>query len=228
MAPVQKNVLAPGDSTVVELIFNAKTAVRPPLPVKKSANITSNDSARATLPINFSGRVVPDTDTVSTVVFGPPILNFHPDGKKGVILVENIKDSLDLVITQVGYLMDDFKIEAPKKAIAKGKKGEIKVAWIGAQPEYDVERSITFETGSKATPRFSVSYFIKGLKGPSPKAAPQHAAKTPPSSNPTGANASANKPPLKKQMVPPGAPARADTVKNETTPWGEKVWPPPK
>jgi len=218
LAPIQKNRLAPGDSTVVELIFNARTVMRPPLPVKKSATVSSNDQTQSRLSINFTSRIIPDSDTVSTIAFGPRLIEFSPDNRKAEIEFENIDDSLSLTATQIGYLMDDFNIDIPKKPLKPGKKDKIMVEWKGEKPEYDVDRSLTFDTGSQENSRFSVSYTIKGVKGPKQAPAKSHAA-TPATVKP----ATSQKPTFDvsapqfeggQSKVTPVSPAATDTLSN--------------
>ncbi|OGC90132.1 MAG: hypothetical protein A2W25_11115 [candidate division Zixibacteria bacterium RBG_16_53_22] len=227
MAPVQKDVLAPGDSTVVELVFNTNSVVKPPLVIRKHANITSNDSTQAVVAINFEGKVVPDTDTVSTMAFGPKILQFGPDDRKQEITFENVKDSVSLSVKLVGYVMDDLAIKVPNKPIQPGKKGKIEIEWKGDLPEYDVGRSLTFKTGSSESPQFSAAYSIKGAKGPRP--APSKPIKPQQAANPQGTSRQA---PTSKDVVkgaatsqPQGIPVKADSVKVEN-PLDQKQWPP--
>jgi hypothetical protein len=194
--------------------------------IKKSANVMSNDSLLLTLPINFSGKVVADTDTVSTIVFGPNIIEFTPQSRKHEITFDNVKDSVDLNIRQIGYVVDNFTIKAPGKPIEPGKKGKIEVEWKGDLPEYDIERSITFETGSIATPRFSVAYSIKGIKGPRP--APVKPAKPQQAKAGTSPNSPMSKGGAVRSTTssrPAAAPARADSIKREN-PLDQKNWPP--
>ncbi len=222
MAPVQKDVLAPGDSTVVELVFNTGTVARPPMNVRKSANILSNDTNSPTIPISFAGKVVADTDTVSTMVFKPNAFQFGPENRKFEISFENVNDSTALNIRPVGYIMDDIAIKHSGKAVEEGRRGKVDIEWKGDVPEYDVNRSITFETGSVASPHFTVAYSIKGTKGPRPLPPAQQAHKTPV----TKAGTEGGVRPTTASR-PPGATAiKADTTKKEVTPWGEKVWPP--
>jgi hypothetical protein len=223
LAPVQKDVLAPGDSTVVELVFNTGTVARPPMNLRKSANVMSNDADKPTIPIYFTGRVVADTDTVSTMVFKPNSFQFSPEKRKAEIFFENVNDSAALNVKPVGYLMDDFVIKPSDKAIGNGKRGKVEVEWKGNVPEYDVTRAITFETGSAASPYFSIAYSIKGTKGPRPAPPPAQAHKPPIKAGPdSGVKATT----ASRTTSPPAAPIKADTTKKEVTPWGEKVWPP--
>jgi hypothetical protein len=227
MAPVQKNVLAPGDSTVVELKFNARTA---PLNHAKTVNaeITSNDpTAGKSIRIRFSAQAVPDTDSVSTVVFSPKSTEFGPEKKKSELIVKNVKDSVDIRIVSVSPDMDNIKVDYPDKALGKGKKTEVKLEWSGPVPEYDIERSLTFETGSPSFPRFSVPYVIKGLKGKEPPKTPQHAAKqsTAKPLSPVASPATSGAIKREGHPLPPSAPAKVDTSATKN-PLGTQAWPP--
>jgi hypothetical protein len=225
MAPVQKDVLAPGESTVVELIFNTKTVGRPPMNLNKHANVNSNDSLMARIPINFTGKIIPDTGSYATYTFGPSQMEFSPENRKMEIDLENLTDSLSLMLNPVGYIMDDFKIDIPRKGIAPGKSGKVVIEWKGSLPEYNTERSITFETGSKSSPRFSMAYNIKGSKGPRPipQKAPQ--TKATPNQATISKSPSAAKGNSPVNTNPTTIPVKPDSTK-QSTPWGKEVWPP--
>jgi hypothetical protein len=187
LAPIAKNVLAPGDSTVVELIIKGNS-----IKYKKtvSADISSNDALAAKIRIRFSAAALPDTDTVSTVFFSPKILEFGEEHRRQKITVKNYEDLSALALMPVGYVMDAISIDYPSKPLKSGGKDEIKLTWKGEIPEYDVERSLTFDTGSDSLPRFSIPYVIKGIKGPQPGKGghqAQTAAPRPPTTKPTQA-----------------------------------------
>jgi hypothetical protein len=194
--------------------------------VKKNANVMSNDELAPTLPINFSCKVVPDTDTVSTIVFGPSLLEFSPEYRKHQIFFENAKDTAGLSVRPIGYVMDEFEFKHHGKDIGPGKKGKIDIEWKGNLPEYNVERSITFETGSAETPRFTIAYSIKGTKGQKPT--------PPPPVKPAQAStrSTTSRPDMPRPVVggstttrPQTATTKADSIRNEN-PLDQKQWPP--
>lgn len=172
-----KKELLPGDSTVVELIFGTKTTKGK---VTKNAVITSNDSSRATLTIDFAATVVPDSGNLSKVKINPGRMDISNDIKKLVVTVQN-DSGTDVRLAMLAPPIDAGLIAKIKDSDIKvGKTGKIEFEWKGKEPEYDIAHVVTFETNNPAAPRFSIPYFIKGTKGPKPGTQPQHAtAKTP-------------------------------------------------
>jgi len=223
MAPVHKNVLAPGDSTVVELVFNGKTARVGPKTV--NATVSSNDSTAAGMRLSFSARAVADTDTVSTILFSPRLIEFGKGQEKRQIVFENVKDSSNIVISHVGYLMDDVVVKTENESVKMGNGTTVKLEWDGDTPEYDIERSLTFETGSNKVPRISIPYVIKGTKGPK-LPAQQHAAKAVSKANqPPPAKTPASRTAVGNAATQKPAHVKADTLK-ATNPVDQQQWPP--
>ena len=172
MAPVQKKELAPGDSTVVELVFNTRASKGK---VNKNARLTCNDSTKAAVTLDFLANIVPDSDSVSTVRFSPGAFTFAKDSTKYAVVIQNYDSSM-VYLKQASRPTDDIEVKIKNDKIKTSKSGKIEFAWKGETPEFDLNRVITFDTGTKGTPRFSVAYTIRGTKGPKPPAPPQHPA----------------------------------------------------
>jgi hypothetical protein len=164
-APIQKKTLAPGDSTIVALVFNTKTSSGR---VSKNARITSNDTSQASLTIDFAANIVAAPDTFSAIRLDPHQMVFSKDAARNTITVENL-DSLPVNLTMIGSPADGIKTKVKNTNIKKGESSKLEFEWKGSVPEYDANHVITFETGiPQGITRFSIPYTIKGTKGPKP------------------------------------------------------------
>jgi hypothetical protein len=193
----------------VELIFGTKTSKGR---ISKNARISSSDSARAAITIDFNANIVSDPDTASTVRFKPSQMFFGKDTTKYVIMVENF-DSTQVNLSQAGFLGDGVAVKIKGPAIKPGKTTKIEIAWKGKAPEYDDNYVASFDTGLKNIPRFSVPYTVRGTKGPKPGAVAQHLA--PPIKPPEpGKPAVINPPPT--GQVPPVKPPQTTSATGQT------------
>jgi hypothetical protein len=165
-------VLAPGDSTVVELVFGTKTSKGK---VTKNARIMSNDSTRAVVTIDFAGFIVVQPDTTSLIRLTPSQLQFSRESKKGSITVENHGGS-QINLQMVSQPVVEFKYKFGSNLINGGDSRKLEFEWKGETPEYDINHVFTFETGDMNVSRISIPYTIKGEKGPKPAPAGAHGA----------------------------------------------------
>lgn len=172
MAPVNKKVLAPGDSTVVELVFGTKTSKGK---ITKNARIMSNDSTRSVVTIDFAGNIVVQPDTTSLIRVAPDQLQFDKAARKGFVAVENHGGS-QIKLLMVNQPGDEFKYKFDNGPLSGGDSQKLQFEWKGKTPEYDINRVFTFETGDMNVTRFSIPYTIKGEKGPKPNLAGAHGA----------------------------------------------------
>jgi hypothetical protein len=172
LAPVNKKILAPGDSTVVELVFGTKTSKGK---ITKNARIMSNDSTRAVVTIDFSGNIVVQPDTTSLIRVAPDQMQFGKDAKKGSVTVEN-HSGTQIKLQMVNQPMDQFKYKFGPNLINGGDSRKLEFEWKGKTPEYDINHVFTFETGDMNVSRISIPYTIKGEKGPKPTPAGAHGA----------------------------------------------------
>jgi hypothetical protein len=160
----------------VELIFNTRTSKGR---VQKNATITSNDSSRASITIDFVAFIFPDSGDVSKVKFTPSKLEFNNALKKSVVTVLN-DSGPEVRLKMANFPADtDIKVKVKDDDIKAGKKGKLEIEWAGQQPEYDISHVVTFETNSTPIARFSIPYTIKGIKGPQPITPPHAAAQNP-------------------------------------------------
>ncbi len=210
MAPISKKELAPGDSTVVELVFNTRTSKGR---VTKNARVTSNDSTMAAFSIDFVATIVPTPDTLSNIRIDAPRVAFAKDSTKYEVIVEN-HDSSMVHLTLAAKPLDDIRADIKDDSIKPGKKGKIEFEWEGkTEPEYDVNHVVTFETGLRGITRFSVPYIVKGLKGPKPVVVPQKA-----QNPPSPAGTAVQKPNTSGQIKSPAANQVGTAVKSSADP----------
>jgi hypothetical protein len=161
-APIHKQILAPGDSTTVELIFDTKVSRGR---TNKNAQIISNDPVNGSERIDFSCQVYADSGYFRPVKVDPHWLVFGTNSTKFDIIVQN-DTGATLELKLVEPLPQEIKLKMKDNIIKVGKRGGFSLEWKGVQPENDIEKVITFDTNSELVPRFSVPYTIKGLKGP--------------------------------------------------------------
>jgi hypothetical protein len=225
MAPVQKNDLPPGDSTVVELIFNTRISKGK---ITKNAKISSTDSSRASVSIDFSGTIVADSDSVAIVHLMPAKMNFNQDTTKYSVLLNN-KGSSDIQLIMIGKPGADVLAKGKSSVVKGNKSAKLEFEWKGKKPEYDINHTITYETGSTITPRFSIPYTIIGEKGPRPPAPSRHV-EIPKGSQPPPYESSNRMPVatqngLKPKPVTPNFESNADSLKGDR-PVPATQWPP--
>jgi len=187
---VQKSVLSPGDSTVVELIFNTR-AVRGK--VTKSARVSSNDSTRTSVAIDFTTTVMVEPDTASMITFLPNTVVLSESSKKQEVRVQN-RSRAQIELAVAGTIPEGIEGKIKDKTVAGGKTGRMTFQWQGESPEYDENKTVTIETGAADASRFSIPLTIKGEKGPKPGSQPQHGAVT----NPPTQQTTAGSPPAKQ------------------------------
>lgn len=155
-----KNTLPPGDSTVVELIFDTK--VYKGL-TSKSATIHTNDTTQGNLAIDFKVTIIPEPDTVSVVRCSPNQLNFPVTGGIQTVTVKNYGASA-VRISSVGLARDGMKVSIDDEQLAPGAEGKISFAWGGGTLKQGIKHVATFATTDPSMPRFSISYVVAGTE----------------------------------------------------------------
>lgn len=171
---MQKNTLAPGDSTVVELIYDTHTSKGK---VSHNARVMTNDT---TLSIDLAADVFSSPDTLSLIRYSPDKLEFDKDAKqnKQTVLIEN-HSGARLEITQATDPLDNMKLKIKDDNIKPGKTGKLEFEWKGDYPKADLAHSVTFATGLDSMPRFTLGYVIKGTEPPPRPIPPQTITRTP-------------------------------------------------
>jgi len=159
--------LAPGESTVVELIFKTKNYRTK---VSKYATIYSNDPDQPTVKIHLSSNVYPQPDTTLPYRLSQDTVAFSQKDKKCEIELVNVGNS-DLIIEPVGYPLEGLKVNIKNDDPKPGQKSELKLEWAKDFEKENLERSITFQVrGSElGIYKFSLPIVIQGTDPTPPK-----------------------------------------------------------
>ncbi len=163
-APLEKNLVAPGDSTSVELIFTSKRNYRGIL--NKSAAVTTNDATYGTLRLRFSARINEKPDSVGPVQLSPWELKYNPNERHKIMSIEvkNVSESplqLEMISFPENYLNIDF----PAGNLSPGATRVITVGIKDTVKDPAFAKSFTFATGDEKNTRFTVPVvLLPGLK----------------------------------------------------------------
>jgi len=159
--------LAPGESTVVELIFKTKNYRTK---VSKYATIYSNDPDQPTVKIHLSSNVYPVPDSTLPYRLSQDTVAFSQKDKKCEIELENVGASR-LNIEPVGYPLEGLKINIKNDDPKPGQKSELKLEWAKDFEKENLERSVTFlvRGSEQQLYKFSLPIVIQGTDPTPPK-----------------------------------------------------------
>ena len=153
-APLEKDVLPPGDSTHLEIIFSTQRYQRE---VSKTTRLLTNGST-ASLPVTISSNILLRPDSTYPVVISPYKLNISQFGEK---VRDEIKFSIKNVSTEtvkptmVALPEDIFEVNLPDK-IKPGETVEGRVKLKPGGLEATFQKSFTFELDDPTQTRFTV------------------------------------------------------------------------
>jgi hypothetical protein len=153
-APLDKNVLAPGDSTRLRIIFNTgrfKNTVR------KSINVNTNSDQTASQLLIMSNILI-RPDSTYPVVIKPYKLNISQFSEKirdeMTFNITNVSDR-DLNPSLVTFPKDLFEVILPKEIKAgENARGVLKLKKAGLNEEF--KKSFTFELNDEKKTRFTI------------------------------------------------------------------------
>ena len=148
-APINTEVVAPEDSTAVELIFTSVETYRGTM--QKTATVTCNDDARGTFSLRFKATINTSPDSAQPAQLSPWNIDFTEAmrAKEVEVSVKNVsKEPLSLAL--VSYPFEFINVILPANDIAPGKSGVIKVRIAPGCKESSFEKSFTFTTGRAA------------------------------------------------------------------------------
>ncbi len=160
-APLAKEVIAPGDSGEVELIFHIARGQRGR--TDKSATVTCNDSERQTVTLRFRGNMYPTErpDSLTPVslsqskvswMYGQPI-------NEQIITLKNVTDT-PIRLTPIALPRGFADVTIPKDEIKPGKTRDIRVKMAKEFVGKDFQKSFTFECSDVAKTRFTVPVLL--------------------------------------------------------------------
>jgi len=173
-APLQKEVIAPGDSAEVELIFHAAKNQRGR--ADKTAAITCNDNEKQTFNLRFRGIMYPTDrpDSLRPVTLSQSQVKwmYGTPAQEAVIAVANVSGTpvrLQMIAAPAGFAVVDL----PKDEIKPGKKRDIRVRLDKAFAGKDFQKSFTFECNDAARTRITVPVLLDApISAVAPQIAP--------------------------------------------------------
>jgi hypothetical protein len=166
-APLEKDVLVPGDSTRLEVIFSTKRFTNR---VTKNPRIQTNAGDQK---VEFMSTVVRRPDSTYPIVIKPYKLDLSQPGGGASdeirFTVQNISDQ-DLSLLMVASRKELFSVDLPGQIKAgQSVEGVLKLTADGAAKDF--EKSFTFEVSDATTSRFTVP--VKRSLHPTPEPSPE-------------------------------------------------------
>ena len=153
-APLEKDVIAVGDSTQLEIIYSSRMYSGPQT---KRPAIESNEG-KIKKYLQFSANVYQDPNSTRPIVLKPHIFDISQYGEKSrtefKFEIENISDQ-ELKLEVIDYPESMLKIDFPKK-IKPGKTESGKVEVKGIFKNVEFEKSITIELNDEGRTRFTI------------------------------------------------------------------------
>lgn len=153
-APIKDSILAPGDSTALEIILSTKSYRGY---ISKRPNFMTNASEDKVF-IRIDAELLPKPVSMTPVSFSPYVLDVsqfsEKPRRKAKFLIQNVYDR-DFNITLIDGMNKKFDIELPKSV----KAGETVQGFIIVHEEFikeDFQQSFTFELDDDFRSRFSV------------------------------------------------------------------------
>ena len=181
-APLTKEVIAPGDSGEVELVFKASPGQRGN--VTKTATVTCNDNNKGNFQLSFSSKIYPKEypDSLQPLTLSTGSVKWDQTSKSKVQSIElkNVSQSpinISIVARPKGFV----ELEMSDKEIMPGKTKELK---FKISPEFtgqEFTKSFTFACTNAEKTRYSIPVVL----------AAQVAAVAPPLQKPTATKANA-------------------------------------
>ncbi len=153
-APIDKEMLAPKDSTRLEIIFNTGSYIGP---VEKTPRVSFNDSIGEHI-IHFRANVEQRPDSTFPLVISPYKLDISQFGEKPRT---EIRFTIRNVTTQplktdlISYSSDYFQVELPK-SIDAGKSADGMIRLSKDAAGKDFEKSFTFQLNDERQSRYTV------------------------------------------------------------------------
>jgi hypothetical protein len=170
-APLDKRIVAPGDSTPVEIIFNTGSYRGK---VTKMAYISTNAGTEEKK-VTITTEVLPSADSTFPVVITPSALDLAQwVGKKSGEMKFQIKNvsTSELEPQLITSSLDMFKVKLPKR-LKPGESAEGEVVLTSDVPSTPVSKSFTFTLNDVPKSRFTVPVNSGSIVHPStPSPAP--------------------------------------------------------
>lgn len=151
-APLRKNVLPPGDTTLLEVTFNSGSYQGQ---VSKAVYVESNDPIEPFLDISFLANVSVPAKLLSFDPFFVKFDTLRSLPAKAIIKIVNMdSQTVSYSIAELPYSYVNLKTR--KKKLAPGKEAEIEVTLSKAPPAGEFGTSFTVVCDDEHKSRFSI------------------------------------------------------------------------
>jgi len=154
-APLEKEVVAPGDSTGVELIFTSSEAYRGR--TEKKATVTCNDDERGSFLLRFTAKFNTVPDSARPIQLDPWSLEIAEAerAREMSIAVKNVSDQ-PLTLKTASLPLGFLKVTLPTAPIAPNGTATVKVQVDPKCKANAFEKSFTIECSDVQTTHFTV------------------------------------------------------------------------
>ncbi len=153
-APIEDSVIAPGDSTALEIFFSTKSYRGM---VSKRPYLETNTGGDKVY-VKIQAELLPEPDTVMPLSLSPYSLDVsqftQQPRRKAKFLIQN-KGDQDYEITLVDWSKKHFDVELPDK-IKAGETADGMVIVHEDAVETEFEQSLTFEISDEAHSRYTL------------------------------------------------------------------------
>jgi len=153
-APLEKTLLAPGDSTRLEVIFTAK---KTPGKIAKSVQVMTNEVAQAKV-VRFTAVIEDTTKADSQLGITPRVITLANEPaesqKQTAMALANLTDH-DLALRLIEWPREYVKPDFPT-ALAAGNTVYVQVTLDAGARDTTSAKSCTFEAGAEKPIRYTV------------------------------------------------------------------------
>ena len=155
-APLQRDVLPPGDSTALEVTYTSSGIPGHSL---KTVNVYTNEDTVDYHQLAIKADIIPWTDTMQDLRINPYRLRFSNRGSKKLrVGIDNGGDAE--YHFRVAYCPPELSIECPE-VIAPGSSADLTVNFVGAPFSGTSYKSFTLEALGPDSLRFSMPVMLK-------------------------------------------------------------------
>ena len=153
-APLEKNLVTPGDSTRLEIIFSTKQYKSL---VSKRPKIQTNEGSGDKV-LTFKAHVVDNPGSTYPLVISPFVVNFtqasNNKNDNFIINISNVTDQ-DLELSVIDFAKEFFDVKIPNK-IKAGKSVEASITLKKGNLNKSFMKSITIEANDANKSRFTI------------------------------------------------------------------------
>lgn len=153
-APVSKNVIAPGDSAEIEIIFSSG---RRRGRWAKSTRVFTSDIVRGVSKLRFSAEVYPEGAPTTPLYVEPNIVETMTDLTDSTYTVSFKNITMEPVSMSLAYTDDDFlDVKVPSGKIGPGERKSVEVTIKDDRPRESFAKSFTIQMDDAKASRITV------------------------------------------------------------------------